>query len=267
MILAAQTAGRETFLGFPDWGIALFYVCMVMASAVFVWGLYRRVRKYTRGRPVSRLDAKRFLHALGDLASHRRIGKRKRPVGIAHFFVFWGFIVLLIGTTIIAIDEDIIGVLLGKPEWQFWHGAFYVGYALVLDIFGIGFIVGLISLAVIRRKKPPRLDYARVDDVDADRSGYSLDDRVFMAILLGIGISGFLLEGFRIAATDFPSFEIVSIGGWVVALITSPLGEAGNDALRLITWWLHALAALTFIAYLPFSKGMHVIDDAANLAM
>ena len=140
-----------------------------------------------------------------------------------------------------------------------------MAYAFILDIFGIGFIAGLIALAVIRRRQPARLDYARVDGVDADRTGYSLDDRVFMMILLGIGVSGFLLEGFRIAATDFPDFEVVSIGGWVIALITSPLGESGNDALRLITWWLHAVAALAFVAYLPFSKGMHVIDDAANL--
>jgi Fe-S oxidoreductase/nitrate reductase gamma subunit len=265
LMFAAEAAGREVFLGFPTWGIALFYAAAAASIGVFLWGFFRRFRKYTRGRSVSRLDAKRFLHAVGDIASHRTIGKRKRSVGIAHFFVFWGFIVLLIGTTIIAIDEDIIGVVLGKPEWQFWHGAFYVGYALVLDIFGIGFIVGLISLAVIRKRRPVRLDYSRVDDVEADRRGYSLDDRVFLAILLGIAISGFLLEGFRIAATDYPSFEVVSIGGWVIALITGPLGEAGNDNARLITWWLHSVAALAFIAYLPFSKGMHVIDDAANL--
>ncbi len=214
---------------------------------------------------MSRLDAKRFLRALGDLASNRTIAKRKRSVGVAHFFVFWGFIVLLIGTSIIVIDEDIIGVLLNKPEWQFWHGAFYVGYALVLDVFGIGFIVGLVMLARIRRRQPARLDYTRVDGVESDRSGYSLDDRVFLILLLTIGVSGFLLEGLRITATDYPSFEVVSIAGWTIAWITGPLGESGNDAARLFMWWLHAVAALGFVAYLPFSKGMHVIDDAANL--
>ncbi|MEN8040556.1 MAG: heterodisulfide reductase-related iron-sulfur binding cluster [Actinomycetota bacterium] len=265
VFVAADVAGREVFLGFPGWSIAVFYVATTAAIGIFLWGFYRRFRKYARGKSVSRLDFKRFLHALGDLASNRTIAKRKLSVGIAHFFVFWGFIVLLIGTTIIALDEDIIAVLLGKPEWQFWHGAFYIGYAFVLDIFGIGFIAGLVSLAIIRRRKPDRLDYTRADGAEADRSGYSLDDKVFALILLAIGISGFLLEGFRIAATDFPDFEIVSIAGWTIAQITRPLGEAGNDAARIVTWWVHAAAALGFVAYLPYSKGMHVIDDALNL--
>ncbi|GMQ93569.1 MAG: heterodisulfide reductase-related iron-sulfur binding cluster [Acidimicrobiia bacterium] len=261
-----ETAGRETFLGFPGWAIGIFYLATVIAIGLFLWGFYRRIRKYSRGRPTARLDFKRFVRALGDLSSNRTIAKRKPAVGIAHFFVFWGFIVLLIGTTIIAIDVDIIGVLARKPEWQFWEGPFYVVYAFVLDVFGIGFVAGLITLAVIRRKKPARLDYSRVDGVEADRSGYSLDDKAFMLILLALGISGFLLEGFRIAATNYPDFEIVSIGGWVIAQLTSPLGESGNDVARVVTWWFHGAAALAFVAYLPYSKGMHVIDDAANLA-
>jgi Fe-S oxidoreductase/nitrate reductase gamma subunit len=265
-VFAAEPAGREVFLGFDTTLTILFYALTTVAIGIFVWGFYRRIRKYTRGSSVNRLDWGRFVRALGDIASNRTIVKRHRAVGIAHFFVLWGFIVLLIGTTIIAVNDDIIGIILGKPEWEFWHGTFYVVYAFVLDVFGIGFIVGLIVLARIRRSDPPRLDYARVDGVEASRRGYSLDDKVFLGTLLFLGLSGFLLEGFRIAATDFPSFEVVSIGGWVIALLTSPLGESANDAARMATWWIHAFAALTFIAYLPYSKGMHVVNDAADLA-
>ncbi|MEE8486005.1 MAG: heterodisulfide reductase-related iron-sulfur binding cluster, partial [Acidimicrobiia bacterium] len=269
MIFAAGPArevGREVFLGFPGFAIAVFYLLTVVAIGLFTWGFYRRFRKYSRGRPAARLSLKRFVRAIADLGSNRTIAKRNPVVGVAHFFVFWGFIVLLIGTTIIAIDVDIIGILLNRPEWRFWHSAFYIGYALVLDVFGIGFIAGLITLAVIRRKKPARLDYTRVDDVEADRRGYSLDDNAFLLLLLFIGVSGFLLEGFRIAATNFPSFEVVSIAGWMIALLTGPLGETGNDVARILMWWIHALAALAFVAYLPYSKGMHIVDDAANLA-
>ncbi|MCL1587727.1 MAG: heterodisulfide reductase-related iron-sulfur binding cluster [Actinomycetia bacterium] len=266
VVFAAETAGREVFLGFDTTLTVVFYVLSTVAIGIFVWGFYRRIRKYTRGSSINRLDWGRFVRALGDIGSNRTIAKRHRVVGIAHFFVLWGFIVLLIGTTVIAINDDIIGILLGKPEWEFWHGTFYIVYAFVLDVFGIGFIVGLIVLARIRRSDPLRLDYARVDGVEANRRGYSLDDKVFLGTLLFLGVSGFLLEGFRIAATDFPSFEVVSIGGWVIALLTSPLGESANDAARMATWWIHALAALTFIAYLPYSKGMHVVNDAADLA-
>jgi len=266
MAFAAETAGREVFLGFSTGLKIFFYLLAAVAIAVFLWGFYVRIRKYRRGRPTARLDFGRFIRALGDISSNRTIAKRNPVVGVAHFFVLWGFIVLLIGTTIIAIDEDIIFLILNKPEWQFWSGGFYIAYALILDLFGIGFVVGLIVLARIRRSAPDRLDYSRVDDIEADRRGYSLDDRVFLAILLFLGVTGFLLEGFRIAATDYPDFEVVSIAGWTIAWLTGPLGQTGNDVARLITWWIHGLAALAFVAYLPYSKGMHVINDAADLA-
>ncbi len=269
VLAASDVAGREVFLGFGTETKILFYLLAFGVIGIFVFGFWRRIAKYRRGRPADRIDLRRLMRGIGLVASQRTIAKRKPAVGIAHFFVFWGFIVLLIGTTIIAIDEDIIGILLRKPEWQFWRGAFYVGYSLILDVFGIGFVVGLLVLGRIRRSHPARLDYTRVDlPEDAyDRSGYSLDDRVFLGILLFLGVSGFLLEGFRIAATDFPAFEKVSIAGWLVALLTSPLGERGNDLARVATWWIHGLAALSFVAYIPFSKAMHIVDDAADLML
>ncbi len=141
-ILAVETTGREVFLGFDTAGKLIFYVLSTIAIALFLWGFYQRIRKYRRGRPAARLDFGRFVRALGDIASNRTIAKRNRLVGVAHFFVLWGFVVLLIGTTIIAIDEDVIGLALDKPSWQFWRGGFYIAYALLLDVFGIGFVAG-----------------------------------------------------------------------------------------------------------------------------
>ncbi|MDH3500108.1 MAG: heterodisulfide reductase-related iron-sulfur binding cluster [Acidimicrobiia bacterium] len=269
MLTIATTEGREVFEGFASYAVGLFYVLATLAIGVFIYGFWRRFQKYRGGASGRRLTLRQIGRAAADLASQRTVAKRDPYVGVAHFLVFWGFIVLLIGTTIIAIDEDIIGLLLGKPEWQFWHGAFYVIYALLLDLFGIGFIVGLLMLAGRRRSEPFKLDYTRVDLESGayDRSGYSRDDRVFLSVLLLLGVTGFLLEGFRIAANDFPSFERVAFSGWLVGLVTQVLGEQGNDIARLVTWWLHSVAALGFVAYIPFSKAMHVIVDGAALAL
>lgn len=270
MTLALQEvedAGREVFLGFDSTEIGFFYWLAAIAIVIFLFGTWQRFAKYLRGASASRFSLGQIKRAVVDVSSQRTIAKRDPYVRIAHFFVFYGFIVLLIATTIIAINDDVIGILLNKPEWEFWHGAFYVGYSLVVDVFGIAFIVGLFMLAYRRRRKPFRLDYQRVDDVPSNRGGYVLDDRVFLFILLFLGISGFLLEGFRIAATDFPSFERASVAGWLVALLFSGLSEAGADTARTATWWIHAVAALSFIAAIPFSKAMHMVVDPANLAV
>ncbi len=261
-----DTPGRETFLGFAPWATALFYVLTAISIGFFFLGFWQRIKKYRQGRAAGRGGLLRLMRAVGVIASQRTVAKRDRYVGVAHFLVFWGFLVMLAGTSIIAIDEDIIGLALRRPEWQFWTGTFYVVYALVLDLFGIGFIVGLLMLAYRRnRMRPPRLEYDRVDGRASDRDGYRRDDRVFMLILLFLGVSGFFLEGFRIAATDFPGFEAVSFAGWIIGKLFAGLGTAANDVARMTTWWVHTLAALSFVAYVPYSKGMHTVTDIVDL--
>jgi Fe-S oxidoreductase len=269
MLGRVSEAGRDTFLNFGAGSVAVFYLMALAAVLVFLSGFFLRIRKYRRGRPMPRLSWGRIRRAIVDLSSQRTVGRRDPYVRIAHFLVFWGFLVLLAATTIIAVDEDLIGLLLGRPEWRFWHGAFYVAYSLVVDLFSVGFIAGLLLLARRRRQRPFRLDYARVDRGPGayDRGGYVVDDRVFLGVLLLLGMSGLLLEGFRIAATEFPGFEVASLAGWLVALLSSGLGSEGSEIARVVTWWGHAAAALGFIALIPYSKAMHMLVDVVDLVV
>jgi Fe-S oxidoreductase len=268
MFLTVET-GRETFLNLGSGSVLSFYLLALLATLVFLSGFGFRLRKYRQGKRTERLSWRRIERAIVDLASQRTVGKRDRAVRVAHFFVFWGFLVLLMATTIIAIDEDVIGLFFDRPDLQFWKGPFYIAYSLVVDVFSVGFIAGLVFLARRRRQHPHRLDYRRVDREasTADRSGYTLDDRAFLVVLLFLGVSGLLLEGFRIAASDFPDFEVASVAGWLVGLVTSGMGPEANETARLVTWWAHAAAALTFIAFIPYSKAMHMVVDVVGLAL
>ncbi len=264
-----QEPGRETFIGLGSGSKLAFYLLTLFAVLAFLAGFGFRLRKYLEGGRRAALSWRRIERAVVDLASQRTVGKRDPWVRLAHFFVFWGFLVLLAATTIIAIDEDVIGLALGRPDLRFWRGTFYVVYSLVVDVFSLGFIAGLIFLARHRRSRPLRLDYRRVDREaeTSDRRGYSLDDRAFLVVLLFLGVSGLLLEGFRIAAFDSPGFEVASIAGWMVGSVTSQLGAAANETARLWTWWIHALSALGFIAMIPYSKAMHMVVDVAGLVL
>lgn len=267
LLLADEgVAGREVFLNIPSEGVVAFYLLTLLATLIFLSGFLFRARKYGRGRG-RRIDIRRIGPAVGEIMSQRTVAKRDRAVGLAHFGVFWGFMVLTIATAIIAIDEDVIALALDRPDLQFWHGPFYQGYSLVVDVFSVGLVAGLIYLGVRRKKKPFKLDYGRVDRKEGsyDRSGYEVDDRVFLWTLLFIATTGFLLEGFRIAATDFPSFEIFSIAGWVIAQGAQVLGAEGAESARIIFWWIHSISALTFVAFIPYSKAMHMVTDVADL--
>lgn len=169
---------------------------------------------------------------------------------------------LLIGTTIVAIDHDFLRFL----GIHLLQGKFYLGFSFVLDIFGLLFIIGLAMMMLRRRSKPPQLDYTRADKSEKiDRQGYATDDMVFAWILLIIAVSGFLIEGLRIAA-DRPAFEVWSPVGWGIADVIDIAGLTGSaDTLFLYTWWFHAVFVMIFIAYIPFSKAMHMLLDYANL--
>jgi Fe-S oxidoreductase len=207
---------------------------------------------------------------LAATAAGLTVAKRDRYAGIFHAAVMWGFIVLFIGTAILTVDTDIFGIL--APQYQFFHGAFYLGYSLILDVLGLVMIVGLVALGVRRvRVRPPALDYGRVDleGATTDRRGFERGDAVFLGWLLVLGVGGFVVEGLRIVAHGFPAFEVWSPVGWALAGLFSALGLSAATAgsMHLVSWWGHAVTALAFVAYIPFSKAIHMLSAGANEAL
>jgi len=257
---------REIFRHFPLWMQLVFYVIAFATIAFFIVGFYRKYKKYKKGRDAGRFNnlGARFGKAMKLMAGNATIFKRDKFAGWAHLMIFWGFIVLLIGTTIIAIDHDLFELVF---HFSILKGTFYLIFSLFMDVFGLLFIIGLIMMMVRRKKKPAQLDYAR-SDMKADqydRSGYKKDDVIFMWLLLLIGISGFFIEGLRIAA-DRPPYEIWSPVGWQVANIIDVVNiTAVSDSVFPAVWWGHTILVMLFIGYIPYSKGVHMLVDFANL--
>jgi Fe-S oxidoreductase/nitrate reductase gamma subunit len=261
-----DTMTREIFQQFPTWLVVLFYVVSFASMGVFLYGFYRRIKKYLKGRPTNRFDhiGGRFRNAIRIVGQQSSITKGDRYAGIAHFMIFWGFIVLLMGTTTILIDHDLVRFL--NPEWQFLRGTFYLWFSLTMDIFGVLFIVGLLMMLVRRSSfHLKKLDYSRVGlpSNRFDRSAYVADDRIFIGLFLLITATGFLIEGVRISA-DRPPFEVWSVVGWQVANLLDAVGLS-SFTYHVYLWWLHAVLVMLFIAYIPYSKAMHMLTDFANL--
>lgn len=263
---------RLLFRHLPMSAIVLFYSVAILAVIVFCYGVWLRIKKYRSGRRGATSYVFQFHQvgqALATIAKHSTLRKRNTLVGYAHGMIFWGFAILFAGTVTITIDHDILARI--SEDLQFWKGGFYLGFSLVLDLAGAAFVIGL-AIMLARRyvAKPPQLDYTRRDrEPDTyDRSGYRRDDALFSWILLAIALTGFLLEALRILA-DRPPHEIWSVVGWHLADILEWFGLAATGANQSYgyAWWLHAVLVFAFIAYLPYSKAVHMFVAGVSLLL
>lgn len=239
---------REIFWNVGNANLAV-YVLSLIAVIILILGIRKRVKLWSLGQPEKRNDQvwKRIKSVLWFGLGHGRTFKELYP-GIFHFILFWGFVILLLGTTLIFLQEDVFSPIF---HYFFLQGHFYLWFSLILDLFGGLAIIGVL-LALYRRYviKPEGLDNL-------------LDDAATLILLLVILVTGFLVEGFRIAS-DFPEFERWSVFGWATAMSIDSVGLAGAPSLvwHRILWWIHFAFATIFIVYIAYSKLLHILASS-----
>jgi Fe-S oxidoreductase/nitrate reductase gamma subunit len=263
---------RDVFWDFEPALEVLWYVLAVLSTLVFIYGVARPVVKYGRGRreglPPRRELPGRIRDALRILLSHVTVKRRDAYAGLAHAGIFYGFVVLFIGTVILAINTDLTEPFFG---WRFFEGDFYLAYSIVLDVLGLALLAGVV-LMMVRRGivRPRKLDYDRPDreGETPERRVYRVGDWVFVGILLVLVLTGYVLEGARIAMEQ-PGYDEFSPAGWVAAQGFDALG-AGDGALRATRhalWWFHGLLAIGFVAAIPYTKAAHMLTSFVSLVL
>ena len=247
---------RETFWNIPHWAETAQYILALLTAIVFVYGVTRRILRWRKGRPEKRPGNfwARVWSVISQVFGQRRTLDEAYP-GIMHFSIFWGMLVLAIGTALATIDWDVTHLFFG---FQILTGWFYILFELALDILGLLAVVGL-GMAMYRRyiTHPARLQNFPV-------KALALDDTYVLIILFFITISGYLTEGLRIAVTQ-PEWAAWSPIGNAIAAIFLSLGDPTNQTLHLVIWSLHILTAFGVLASLPFTKLFHIISVPVNI--
>lgn len=248
---------REVFWNISSRGELLFYLLTGITLVFLGYGIYSNVKRILQGKALAThetLSPRKVVETLWLLATNRSVLRHDGLAGVMHLLIMWGFIVLFIGTVIVAIEYDLFQKILGL-EHGFWIGQFYLGYKLVLNALGALFIMGL-TLALLRRYglKLPHLSWKPLD-------------LLLPVWLLAIAVTGFFVEALRIAATK-PAHESWSFVGYSLAQIFWGWPSSRLQSAHLVLWWVHGLLALSWIAYLPYApKVMHILSAAANVLL
>jgi Fe-S oxidoreductase len=230
----------------------VFSIVVLAATAFFAYSAHRLISYLRLGKPDPRLD-----HPLARLKNVLTIAIFQKKIfrdpvaGPMHALIFWGFIVITVGTT-----ELILHGMVPAITFGILPAPLYTVYSFSQDLFGL-LVIAAVSFALYRRLviHPKRLQG------DGTHQGDAL---LILSMIGGLMVTMFFANAFDIVLNPnsvvTQKFASHAIAGWFA---DTPPSTA--YVLQRTFWWSHALLVLVFLNYLPYSKHLHVITSIPNV--
>jgi Fe-S oxidoreductase/nitrate reductase gamma subunit len=246
-------ATREIYWNIGHGVVIPMYILAFAAFGVMGWGFWKRLPVWRQGKPLDRFDRydERVKRLISEVFSQEKIF-RVTDGGIFHSIFFWSFLLLFVGTILVMFQADLFTPLL---HLNLLSGGFYKAFSLVLDLAGMLAILMLAGLSIRRFViRPKGLESVR-------------DDYIVLQLLFVILITGFLIEGARMAATELrqnPALALFSPGGLLAAQLFVSMSPTTLLLTHKILWWFHFALVLGFFCTIPYTKLRHIFTTSAN---
>jgi nitrate reductase gamma subunit len=213
----------------------LFVFCAGVLGKVYVWSM-------GRGRVLSRaeIEQKRMINFLFfEAVLQRKLFKESRLRWFIYLSESFGFMALFFVFLVFVFTRFVF-----KIDF-FITGAGGLILAFLMDFLGLLILSGTIASFIRRSIKRPNMITER-------------EDILAVLLLFLIVVTGFLLEGFRMAVLPVTFESYFSFGGLALASLFRQIPLAWTD-IHFYTWIVHATLVFIFLAYIPFSKFIHFI--------
>jgi Fe-S oxidoreductase len=232
---------------------AILLVLFAAVLAAFGLVVRRLFRILLVGKPEHRFSrwGERVKAVLVYVAAQGRV--LAKPAGLGHFIIFWGFIIISIGT----LDHLLAQMVPGFGLERIVGGKIESGLLLLQDAFGV-LVIGAVVVSVFRRfvLKPARL---AIDDPKAPAQAALILALIFVLIVLMYCFKGteILRGSARFTRSNAPVSYAASrvMRGWGMNL-----PAAGS-----IFSWGHNLIIFFFLLLIPFSKHIHILGAIPNV--
>lgn len=246
-------ATREIYWNIGHGVVIPMYLLAMIAIGLMLWGFWQRAAIWRQGKALNRFDRyeERVKRMLAELFGQEKV-VRVHDGGLFHSLFFWGFLTLFAGTLLIMLQADILTPLV---QVNLLSGSFYQVFSFVLDLAGLVAIMMLGGLFVRRFIICP-------EGLETSDEDYRIH-----ILLFAILVTGFLLEGARMAATELqqnPGLAIFSPVGLLIAKGMEGFSADGLLTMHTLLWWFHFVLVLGFIAALPYTKLRHIFLTSAN---
>lgn len=231
----------------------VFLVVFLSSIGFFSYSIRRLILHLRIGKPENRFDRpwERVKNVVVVAFGQSKL-LREPFAGLMHFFIFWGFVILLtaivesIGEGIVS-DFSLAGIL---------GVNLYKRLAFLQELFA-GLVIIAVLVALWRRYvlRPKRLEVDIHGKMDATA--------ILVAILL-IMVSMIGQNAARMALQDSEFVNVRFLSGVLTPMYAS-LGLSSAQTWFEIYWWIHIVLVLAFLNYLPYSKHLHVLSSIPNV--
>jgi ferredoxin len=229
----------------PGW--LIFYAMIAAALVLFARRAFFLLRLLRKGKPMPRWD--RIPARIGRMivyvfAQARLLAYDFWP-GLMHATIFWGFVVLTLGTLEFfgrGVTESFFLPLLSETS----------GYLVLQDLFSALVIVA-VAYALFRRlvTRPKRLNL-------------STEAVVILLLILGLMVTDLLADAAHLRLHPAPHNHW-QFAASAIASCLGGLPPAGVQVLFHLAWWSHAALLLGFLVLLPYSKHLHILLSPLNV--
>ena len=246
-------ATRQIYWNIGHGVVIPMYILAFAAFGVIARGFLQRLPIWRQGKALDRFDRydERVKRMLSEVFSQTKI-YRVTDGGVFHSIFFWSFLILFAGTMLVMIQADFFTPVL---QVNLLSGEFYKVFSLLLDVAGIAAIVMLAGLFIRRFVVQPKgLEIVK-------------DDYIVLQLLFAILITGFLIEGARMAATELqqnPELARFSPGGLLAGQLFTSMTAGTLLVTHKILWWFHFVLVLGFFCAIPYTKLRHILTTSAN---
>lgn len=194
--------------------------------------------------------AERIVTATVDILGQRAV-LRDPWIGVAHTMIFWGFLIITLGTL-----EQFAMTLNEAWTFEFIGQTAYSALIWSQDFFTAFVLYGILYAAYRRLVKRPK------------NLGQSQDANNILMFTGSLMVSIFLMNSFHVLGSDpwfkdsyFISKHLASVFGGM------GLSQETNHGLYTFFKWLHMSLVLGFAMYIPGSKHLHILAAGPNTAL
>ena len=240
-----------------------FIYLVAVAFGVFGWTLSRFTLVLAEGRKGQRSFSDwggRIADVFKFFLGQRSVAREKSSRH--HLIIFWGFLVITVGTA-----EILINGIIPQFSFALLGAPINTAFKAALDLTN-GIVMLVIVYAVYRRvvRKPNLIPM-------------NWDAGLILGMIFTLCLSHFLSHGFHFVAQYgvAPRFGHTGFGPAgspaympISGLVFTLFKDTGPDlahAIASVNYWLHVLIVLFFLNYIPYSKHLHLLGALPNILL